>query len=152
MPVTTASSANDIINRVAAEVGLTPVPDPLTSQDASFIQMRYLLNTAGEELAIAFNWDFLYKTFNIDTTVDNSGNYPLPLDYARIANQTALELNNRVPVVMLTPQQWAMLEGRQFAKDTIYANSVFNTARLHCFHNLRLLILISSLSTYLATG
>ena len=47
-PVT--STATQILNRVAAEIGLAPVSDPYSSQDPAFIQMRYLLNVAGEEL------------------------------------------------------------------------------------------------------
>ncbi len=50
MPVTTTLTANEILNQVAAEIGLMPVADPYGSQDEAFIQMRYLLNTAGKEL------------------------------------------------------------------------------------------------------
>jgi hypothetical protein len=57
----------------------------------------------------------------VDTSLDDSGVYPFPDDYQRITNQTAWELNNRIPVRSLSPQQWAMMKGRQFANDTIYA-------------------------------
>ena len=126
MPVTTISTpssatAGDIINRVAVEVGLTKVSDPYASQDNNFVQLRELLNISGEELLYMYSWSACTRVAVVDTDEDDSGEYPFPGDYQRITNQTAWELNNRVPVRILSPQQWAMMEGRQFAKDTIYA-------------------------------
>ena len=65
MALTTKINVNEILNRVAAEVGLAPLNDPFASQNPSFIQMRYLLNTAGEELVQAYPWEFLTKSFQI---------------------------------------------------------------------------------------
>lgn len=121
MPVTTSITASEILNRVAVEVGLDAVPDPFASNDQSFVQMRTLLNIAGEDLTIAHDWGFLVKEASIDTTADPSGEYPLPADFLYITNQTAWERNNRVPVQLLSAQEWQYLEGRQFATDTIYA-------------------------------
>lgn len=118
-----SATAGDIINRVAVEVGIVTakIPDPYSSQDANIIQMRELLNIAGDELLYANDWSACSRVAEIDTDVDDSGVYPFPADFQRITNQTAWELTNRIPVMMLSPQQWAMLEGRQFAKDTLYA-------------------------------
>ena len=123
MAISTGASAaaGDIINRVAVEVGLKKVADPYASQDDSFIQLRELLNIAGDELLYMYDWSACSRVAVIDTSLDDSGEYPFPDDYQRITNQTAWELNNRIPVRSLSPQQWAMMEGRQFAKDTIYA-------------------------------
>lgn len=123
MAISTGASAaaGDIINRVAVEVGLVKVADPYASQDNNFIQMRELLNIAGDELLYMYDWSACSRVAVVDTSVDDSGEYPFPADYQRITNQTAWELNNRIPVRSLSPQQWAMMEGRQFAKDTIYA-------------------------------
>ena len=120
MPITTAMTANSILNRVAVEVGLEPVSSPYESQDPNFVQLTYLLNIAGEELAIMYPWNFLTQETSINTTDDDSGDYSLPSDYLYMTNQTCWERNNRVPVVMLSAQDWAYLEGRQFASDTIY--------------------------------
>lgn len=121
MPVTTSITANEILNRVAVEVGLDAAVDPFSSNDQSFVQMRTLLNIAGEDLTIAHNWNFLTVEHSIDSDLDNSGEYPLPADFLYITNQTCWERNNRVPVQLLSAQEWQYLEGRQFATDTIYA-------------------------------
>ena len=121
MPITTSANASEILNRVAVEVGLDPVADPYASEDAAFIQLRFLLNSAGEDLCIIHDWGFLVKEASIDTTLNPSGNYLLPNDFLYITNQTCWERNNRVPVQLLSAQEWQYLEGRQFATDTIYA-------------------------------
>ena len=117
----TSAKAGDIINRVAVEVGLAKVVDPYSSQDDNFIQLRELLNIAGDELLYMYSWSACSRVAAVDTSVDASGVYPFPVDFQRITNQTAWELNNRIPVISLSAQQWAMMEGRQLAKDTIYA-------------------------------
>ncbi len=121
MPVTTSASATDILNRVAVEVGLVPVADPFSTPDENFVQLLYLMNSAGEDLAITHDWNFLVREANIDSDLDPSGEYTLPDDFLYITNQTAWERNNRVPVQLLSAQEWQYLEGRQFATDTIYA-------------------------------
>ena len=121
MPITTSATATEIINRVAVEVGLEPVVDPFASQDAAIRQMTFLINSTGEELSIIHDWGFLVVEANINTDDDDSGEYPLPDDFLYITNQTCWERNNRVPVQLLTAQEWQYLEGRQFATDTIYA-------------------------------
>ena len=123
MPISTGASATagDIINRVAVEVGLAKVVDPYSSVDANFIQLRELLNIAGDELLYMAAWAACSCTAVIDTTADNSGVYALPDDFQRITNQTAWELSNRVPIRSISAQQWAALEGRNLASDTLYA-------------------------------
>jgi hypothetical protein len=121
MPITTTMTASAILNRVAVEVGLDSTADPYGSQDAEFIRLQTLLNIAGEELAIMHDWDFLVRDAAINTDVDDSGEYALPADFLYITNQTVWERNNRVPVILLSAQDWQYLEGTQFAKDTIYA-------------------------------
>lgn len=121
MPITTSISASEILNRVAVEVGLDPVVNPYSTNDQSFVQLQYLLNIAGEDLAIQYPWNMLVRDASIDTTLDPSGEYALPEDFLYITNQTVWERNNRVPIQLLSAQDWAYLEGRQFAKDTIYA-------------------------------
>ena len=87
---TTTTTAGVILNRVAAEVGLTPVADPFSSADASFVQLTHLLNTAGEELAVLYDWQNLRREHNITTTaVDTGTDYALPTDFSRIVDNTA---------------------------------------------------------------
>ena len=129
MATTTILSANEILNRVAAEVGVQPVTDPYSSTDPSFIKMRYLINIAGEELTQAHNWEFMNKThtFTTDAATYPTGEYPLPADFGSMINQTGWEQSQRVPLGgPLTSQDWAYLEGRNFSDSTIYASFRLN--------------------------
>ena len=119
--MTTSITATEILNRVAVEVGLDKAVDPFSSGDQTFQQLINLLNVAGEDLALQHNWEFLVKDASVNTDLDNTGEYSLPSDFLYITNQTVWERNNRVPVPVLSAQEWAYLEGRKFATDTIYA-------------------------------
>jgi hypothetical protein len=123
MPITTTAIANDILNRVAAEVGLAPVTDPYTSQDPSFVQMRYLLDTAGEELVQAYPWGLLVKEEAFTTVDGDDGDYPLPSDFSHMINQTGWDRGNNVPLMgPLSAQDWTYLKGRNLVSSTIYAS------------------------------
>ena len=120
-PVT--STANDILNRVGVEVGLAPVTDPYSSQDPAYIQMRYLLNIAGEELCLSYPWEVLVKSHEIVTVLGDSGDYPLPDDFLYMINQTGWERNENMPLFgPLSAQEWAYLLGRDLVTSTIYAS------------------------------
>jgi hypothetical protein len=123
MGINTLASANDILNRVAAEVGVAPVIDPYASTDPSFIKMRYLLNIAGEELVEAHPWEQLLKEHQILTADGDTGVYTLPSDFSHMINQTGWERSRNVPLGgPLSPQDWAYLKGRNFASTTLYAS------------------------------
>jgi hypothetical protein len=116
---TIRATANDILNQVGVEVGLDPSVDPFSSQDQSYRQMTYLINTAGEELSQLFPWDFLRKEMTI--TTDGTGDYDLPADYLYLMNQTGWDRTNDNPVSgPLSPQDWAYLEGRDIVNSTLY--------------------------------
>ena len=124
MPVTTLATASKILNRVAAEVGIEPVSDPYSpSAPQEFKQMRYLLNTAGEELCTAHPWEILSKSHQITTQSTDSGNYPLPDDFYYMINQTGWERSSNVPLMgPLSPQDWTYLQGRESVNETLYAS------------------------------
>jgi hypothetical protein len=122
MALTTIIQATEILNRVAAEVGKQPVLDPYSSADPVFIQMQYLLNTAGEELMQAYPWEFLVKEHQI-TTVEGQSVYPLPDDFGYMINQTSWERNENIPLGgPLSAQDWTWLKGRDLAQNTLYAS------------------------------
>ena len=115
--------AAEILNRVAAEVGIAPVAAPLSSQDPFFIQLRYLLNTAGEELMQAYPWEVLTKSHTITTAPGDDGAYDMPADFGYILNQTEWDNTNNVPMGgPLSPQDWTYLKGRDLASNTLYAS------------------------------
>lgn len=115
--------ASDILNRVAAEVGIAPVEVPLESQDPFFIQLRYLLNTAGEELMQAYPWELLIREHQITTQAGDTGEYDLPADFGYILNQTEWDRTNNVPMGgPLSAAEWTYLKGRDLASNTLYAS------------------------------
>ena len=123
MPVTTTTNANAIINRVAAEIGLLPLADPVASVDPAFQQMRYLLNSAGEELIQAYPWELLQRSESFTTQATDSGDYPLPADFSQMINQTGWDRSNNVPLQgPLSAQEWTYLLGRDLVTSTIYAS------------------------------
>ncbi len=117
------ATANDILNRVAAEVGLEPVSDPYGSAQPEFKQMTYLLNICGEELSQLYPWEFLMREHQILTQDTDSGDYPLPDDFLYMINQTGWERAENVPLFgPLSPQDWQYLLGRDLVSHTIYAS------------------------------
>ena len=137
MSVTKTSTANDILNRTAVEVGITPVQDPYGSSDPSFVKMRYLLNTAGEELCLAWPWEFLEAATNINN-VDNpptgEPDFALPDDFLYMINQTQWDKDKRVPIGgPLSPQEWTYLKGRNLAQNTIYVSYRITNGKIAFF-------------------
>lgn len=123
MTITSTTDANDILNRVAVEVGFTPVADPWADDDQHWLQMRYLLQTAGDELVMGHPWEFLNKSHQITTAALDSGDYDLPADFIDMIDQTGWELSNNVPLSgPLSAQQWTYLLGRNLVSTTIYAS------------------------------
>ncbi len=122
MPVATLINANSILNRVAAEIGVAPLSDPYGSQDPTFTQLKYLLNTAGEELAMAYPWELLQRQHEFTTQIGDTGDYDLPADFFYMMNQTGWERSSSVPLGgPLSPQDWQMLQA-QSADVSIYAS------------------------------
>jgi hypothetical protein len=123
MGLNTTITAAEILNRVAAEVGIAPIEAPFSSQDPFFVQLRYLLNTAGEELMQAYPWELLIESHSITTDSADSGEYDMPDNFGYILNQTEWDNTNRVPMGgPLSAQDWTYLEGRNLASNTLYAS------------------------------
>lgn len=115
--------ASEILNRVAAEVGIAPIESPLASQDPFWIQIRYLLNTAGEELMQAYPWELLVRSHQIITELGDSGEYDMPDDFGYILNQTEWDRTNNVAMGgPLSASEWTYLKGRDLASNTLYAS------------------------------
>lgn len=124
MGLNTTITAAEILNRVAAEVGIAPVEAPFASQDPVFIQLRYLLNTAGEELMQAYPWELLVRSYSFLTAAANPDTaYDLPSNFGYILNQTSWDRTNNVPMGgPLSAQDWTYLKGRDLAQNTLYAS------------------------------
>lgn len=102
-------NALQVAQQAAMELGL-PVPTELvTSQEQTSIQLLGLLQAAGNELVMYFDWQFLLKT-HVITSVADQGAYAAPTDYARMINQTLWDYNNRRPAYgPVSPQGWQTL-------------------------------------------
>lgn len=119
MPALLTSTANDILNRVAAETGIEAVTDPWASTRQEFIQMRALLNIAGEELSQHYPWAFLSKEHTFTTTTATS--YDLPSDYLYTINQSGWDRTNDRPLYgPLSSQDWSRLAGQSLS-DSIWS-------------------------------
>jgi hypothetical protein len=123
MSVTAAATANTLLNRVAAEVGLDTSVDPWADTAQHFDQMRHLLQTAGEELTFSHPWEWQQASHAILTGALDTGDYDLPDDFLQMIDQTGWERSENVPLFgPLSAQDWTYLLGRDLVSDTIYAS------------------------------
>jgi hypothetical protein len=128
--------ANTIINRAAVECGLLKDPNPLDSQDESFIQLSELLNAAGQELVELNPWQALEQHFSVVTQDTDSGSYDLPDDFSYMIDQTGWERTNRLPMGgPLSSQEWAWVEGRNLIDSTMYASFQLRDNKFDLFPN-----------------
>lgn len=117
-------TAQDIINRAAIASGLSSVGDVFASTDPSFVQLRSLLTTCGQELVESYEWEYLRREHSIVTDAGtDDGTYPLPNDFGYMINQTGWDRTNDLPISgPLSAQQWSYLKGRDLASSTIYVS------------------------------
>jgi hypothetical protein len=103
-------TAQQIINRASIMLGLGGQTAPFTSNDPNVVQLREMLNSAGEDLVREFEWAHLRKEFDT-TTVPNQDTYTLPQDFNRFVNQTEWNRSSKLPLGgPVTPQGWQLLK------------------------------------------
>lgn len=116
-------TANAIINRVAIEVGLNADQDPVSSNGETYVQLKGLLDSCGQELVNLHDWQELRNVLSFTTSSADSGTYELPDDFDHMINQTGWDRSNNFPVGgPLSAQTWTYLEGRDLVSQTIYAS------------------------------
>ncbi len=130
-------SANQIITQASAEVGLTPVLDPIASADPAFRQMRYLLDAVGKELLRMSKWESLVVRHLITTpSLLGDGVYDLPADFGYMIPQTSWNETDAVPLFgPLSAQDWSYLEGRGLVSSTIYISFRLQRRKFTVFPN-----------------
>lgn len=134
MTINAAILVNDLLNRVAAETGLSPVADPYGDTSQHFLQMRHLLQTAGEELTLAHPWEWQVGRFSILTQALDTGNYDLPSDFVQMIDQTGWERTENVPMFgPLSSQEWNWLLGRDLVTSTIHASFRIKESKISVF-------------------
>lgn len=100
--------ALSLMNTALGEVGM-PLTNSVLSQDQTTIQMLYLMNALGENLAKFPLWSDLRQEFLITTTTATA--YDLPVDWNVPINGTAWDRTGRWPLLgPKTPQEWQYLQ------------------------------------------
>ena len=128
------ATANDVINRVAVEVGLNADVNPVGSTDEAFVQIRYLLDSAGQELVQLHNWQILQEEYSFTTQNGDTGVYDLPDNFSHMIDQTGWDRTNSVPVGgPLSSQDWAYAVGRDLVSQSIYASFKLQNNKLELY-------------------
>lgn len=101
-------TALELMNTVLGEVGM-PTTGSILSQDQTTVQVKYLMNGLGENLAKFPLWADLRKEFLITTTTAEA--YDLPVDWNVPLNGTAWDRSGRWPLLgPKTPVEWQYLK------------------------------------------
>tara|TARA_R110002110_G_scaffold345573_9_gene555865 strand:- start:2035 stop:2778 length:744 start_codon:yes stop_codon:yes gene_type:complete len=130
------ATVDTILNDVAVESGLAPIAAPFDSSDPAFIQLRYLLNSSGQELLELYPWEILRRkhTITTDSATYPDARYPLPADFGFMIDQTSWDQSSNVPLQGgVTPQQWAFLEGRDLSSSTIFVTFRMDAGELQLY-------------------
>jgi hypothetical protein len=136
MAVNRYNTINELVNRAAVEVGLTPVSDVFAANDPAFTQLTTLLTTCVQDLMELFNWQILVRSFNYVTGPAEQGSLDLPADFGYMIPQTGWERSENVPLIgPLSAQDWTYLLGRDLVGSTIYASFRFDQNQLYIFPN-----------------
>lgn len=104
-------TVSEILNGAAVECGLAPSSDAFSSNDVSFIQLRYLLTTAGREM-LQYSWQQLRREYSLTISFGGAAAYALPADFDRFLDQTMWDRTKSFPLAgPASPQDWQNLNG-----------------------------------------
>jgi len=113
---TTVSTA---LTKVCRELGLTVPPAFVGSTDVGIQQLVEFLTSAGQDLCLMHDWQYLHKEWTqvLTPSVDT---YTLPTDWNGFVDGAMWDNTSRWPVLgPLTPQIWRMLKARLLGGNTI---------------------------------
>jgi hypothetical protein len=103
--------ALQIIQQVAAELGLPRPETIVATTDVQINQLVALANASGNELILYYTWEQFIKEWTW-TTVDGQESYDVPEDYLYFTDQTQWDQTNHWPLLgPKSPQEWAWLKG-----------------------------------------
>ena len=104
-------TALDVLKQVSGELGLPQTTDVASSSDIQTVQLRSLLNSAGNELMLYYPWQQFKKEWVFNTVIDQ-GEYDLPADWNYAIDQTQWDRTDHWPLIgPKTAQEWAWLKG-----------------------------------------
>jgi hypothetical protein len=104
-------TAGQILNMAAIELGLAESADPYASTDASVVQLRTLLKSAGMEISQHRDWKVLEK----EATITGDGTttaFSLPADFLRMKDGTGWSRTATLPLSLVGSQAWQALRAR----------------------------------------
>lgn len=123
-------SAGDVCKRVLASMGL---PQPTTvseATDSTSKQIWALLTECGQDLIDEYNWQFLTKAYQFNTT-PGILEYDLPEDFQCFIDSTGWNNTARIPLIgPLTNQQWRLLQARQLGGTTLRMQYIIDTNKV----------------------
>lgn len=114
---TWASTAKDVINSVAVDVGLSESSDPYASTDANFIRLRNQLRKAGDAVAQVRAWKVLLR----ECTITGDGTttvFDLPADFSRMVDDSGWNRATRWPLDLSSSQRWQRLKASRLTSLT----------------------------------
>ena len=122
----TTATAQQIVDRACNELGLATsslVPGLI---NATGTQSLSLLNTLGDDLVTAHDWQFLEGI--VDLVGDGvTSEFDLPADYGRTVNQTLWSTNNKLPMEgPMSQQQWGWLNYGIVSVGVFYRYRILN--------------------------
>lgn len=99
-----------VVNQVAGELGLSQTASVVAGNSTQTTQLLSLLQSAGNELLLAYPWEQLSGIFQI-SLVTGQSEYDLPSDYAYFKDQTQWDAVNHWPLLgPKSAQEWAWLK------------------------------------------
>jgi len=106
------TTVNDILNRAAVELGFDPSVDALASTNSAFVQLHYLLDSAGQELVGMYDWQALKTQYSASTASSFSGAYTMPVTFDHVVHGTVWDTTNLLPILgPITSQEYRVLTG-----------------------------------------
>ena len=91
------TTAGDLINRTAVQVGLQAVADPFSSVDPAFVQLQEFLTVVGIELS-QYLKPHIEKTHTI-LTAGSATSYDLPADWTEQVDHTGWDTSSDAPLL-----------------------------------------------------
>lgn len=116
-------TVNQVLTRVATACGVGDgaISDPYSSNENLFLQLKGLLQDAGDELVKMHDWEILQKEETF--TTDGSDSYEFPAGFDRMIPGTHWNRSTDLPLAGgLSAQDWQYVQSAGVVGTTIYAS------------------------------
>lgn len=101
-----------VMTQAMGELGVTPPASFVGNSDTTTLQLLKFLTSAGQDLCLMNDWQFLHKEYTFATVIGQV-NYPLPVDWNSFVDSTMWNSASSLPVIgPVPPQVWRLLKAR----------------------------------------